>query len=61
MLEAWKADISRIAFEKDQLYDEMSGLRDAAKEADAVTRNVKRVMQAEQPQRGHVKRRDMEL
>lgn len=61
MLEAWKADASRLALEKDRLYDEMCGLRDAAKEADAVTRNVKRVMQVEQPQRGQVKRRDIGL
>ena len=61
MLEAWKADASRLALEKDRPYDEMCGLRDAAKEADAVTRNVKGVMQVEQPQRGQVKRRDIEL
>ena len=60
-LGAWKADAARLASEKGRLYDEMCGLRDAAKEADAVTRNVKRVMQVEQPQRRQVKRRDMEL
>lgn len=61
MLEEWKADASRLVLEKDRLYDEMCGLRDAAKEADAVTRNVKRVMQVEQPQHRQVKRRDIEL
>ena len=60
-LGAWKADASRLALEKDRLYDEMCRLRDAAKEAGAVMRNVKRVMQVEQPQRRQVKRRDMEL
>lgn len=60
-LGAWQADVARLATEKDRLYDEMCGLRDEAKEADAVTRNVKRVMQVEQQQRRQVKRRDMEL
>ena len=60
-LGAWKADAARLVSEKDRLYDEMCGLRDEAKEADTVTRNVKRVMQVEQPQRGQVKRRDIEL
>ena len=60
MLEAWKADASRLASEKDRLYDEMCGLRDEAQEADAVMRSVRRVMQREQP-RKQVKSRDMEL
>ncbi len=57
--EAWKADAARLASEKDRLYGEMRGLRDEAKQADSVMRNVKRVMQPEQ--RRPVKRWDMEL
>lgn len=56
-----KADIARLASEKDRLYAEMCELRDEAKEADAAMRDVKRVMQPEQPQSRQVKRRDMEL
>ncbi len=61
MPEAWKADVARLALEKDRLYTEMRGLRNEAKEAEAVMRNVKRVMQTEQPQHKQVKRRDIEL
>ena len=60
-LGAWKADAARLASEKDRLYDEMCGLRDKAKEASAVMRSVKRVMQPERPQRRQVKKRGMEL
>ena len=60
-LGAWKADAARLASEKDRLYDEMCGLRDEAKEASAVMRSVKRVMQPERPQRRQVKKRGMEL
>ncbi len=59
-LGAWKADAARLASEKDRLYDEMCGLRDKAKEASAVMRDVKRVVQLEQPQK-QVKSRDMGL
>lgn len=59
-LGAWKADAARLASEKGRLYDEMCGLRDKAKEASAVMRDVKRVEQLEQPQK-QVKSRDMEL
>ncbi len=61
MPEAWKADAARLTSEKDRLYGEMRGLRDEAKQADAVMRNVKRVMQPEQPGRRQVKSWDMEL
>lgn len=61
MPEAWKADAARLASEKDRLYAEMRGLKDEVKEADTVMRNVKRVMQTEQPQNRQVARRDMEL
>ena len=60
-LGTWKADAARLVSEKDRLYDEMCGLRDKAKEASAVMRSVKRVMQPEQPQRRQVKKRGMEL
>ncbi len=59
--EAWKAEAARLASEKDRLYGQMCGLRDEAKEAEAILRNAKRVMQPEQPQCRQVKRRDMEL
>ncbi len=59
--EAWKAEIARLVPEKDRLYAEMRKLRDEAKEADAVLRNARRVMQLEQPQCRQLKRRDMEL
>lgn len=59
--EAWKEDAARLASEKNRLYAEMRGLRDEVKEAGAVMRNAKRVIQPEQPQRRQVRRRDMEL
>jgi len=58
--EAWKAEIARLVPEKDRLYAEMRKLRDEAKEADAVLRSVKRVMQPERP-RKQMKSRDLEL
>lgn len=61
MPEAWKADAARLASEKDRLYAELRGLRDETKEADSTMRNMKRVMQPEQPQRRQAIRRDMEL
>ena len=58
--EVWKAEAARLASEKLRLYGEMRGLRDEAREADAVMRSVERAIQRERP-RKQAKNRGMEL